>query len=75
MPPVLSTRRDLIHALARRAAAAGAAAVVLTVDTPYVGLKGEVGADLAPVLAVAGAARLTDLGPDMVCRLRGPQPW
>jgi 4-hydroxymandelate oxidase len=34
--------RGLTHALARRAAAAGASAVVLTVDTPYVGRKGRV---------------------------------
>lgn len=35
--------RDLTLALVRRAAAAGASAVVLTVDTPYVGRKGKVG--------------------------------
>ena len=35
--------RHLTHALVRRAADAGAAAVVLTVDTPYVGRKGKVG--------------------------------
>ncbi|KQS68811.1 alpha-hydroxy acid oxidase [Modestobacter sp. Leaf380] len=34
--------RSLTHALVRRAAAAGATAVVLTVDTPYVGRKGKV---------------------------------
>jgi 4-hydroxymandelate oxidase len=34
--------RRLTHALVRRAAAAGASAVVLTVDTPYVGRKGKV---------------------------------
>ena len=34
--------RGLTHALARRAADAGASAVVLTVDTPYVGRKGRV---------------------------------
>ncbi len=34
--------RDLTHALVRRAAEAGAGAVVLTVDTPYVGKKGRV---------------------------------
>ena len=34
--------RTLTHALVRRAAAAGATAVVLTVDTPYVGRKGKV---------------------------------
>lgn len=34
--------RDLTRALVRRAAAAGAGAVVLTVDTPYVGRKGRV---------------------------------
>jgi 4-hydroxymandelate oxidase len=35
--------RDLTRALVRRAADAGAQAVVLTVDTPYVGRKGKVG--------------------------------
>ena len=34
--------RQLTHALVRRAADAGATAVVLTVDTPYVGRKGKV---------------------------------
>lgn len=34
--------RQLTHALVRRAADAGAQAVVLTVDTPYVGRKGKV---------------------------------
>ncbi|SEP21255.1 4-hydroxymandelate oxidase [Trujillonella endophytica] len=35
--------RGLTEALARRAAAAGAGAIVLTVDTPYVGRKNKVG--------------------------------
>jgi 4-hydroxymandelate oxidase len=34
--------RSLTHALVTRAAAAGASAIVLTVDTPYVGRKGRV---------------------------------
>jgi 4-hydroxymandelate oxidase len=34
--------RGLTHALVRRAAEAGAGAIVLTVDTPYVGRKGKV---------------------------------
>lgn len=72
--------RHLIEPLLDRAIAAGASAIVLTVDTPVVGTKYDDGAIWAanprdwvrPNLgAAADAPKARDLGPDDIARLAG----